>query len=302
MMKILSWNCRGLGHPSKLNALRDLIHNEKPEIILIQETKQEQSEMNRIINQQKQYSGNISEARGASGGIATIWDSNEWICNSTDTHQNWIRTTLDSRTGGQSVIIYNVYAPNNYREKEVCWHSLKARIEGDQNSNLIVAGDFNLVLHANEKRGGSFTPDSSRGRLETIIQENDLVDVIPKNRRYTWSNRRFGIGNIMERLDRFMVSIAYLSSLSNGYSNILNMSVSDHYPITLTLQRHSPLGPIPFKYSAIWNRIPAAKEVVQKTWARHVEGSPSYIWETKLKRVKQALKDWARELPRAGIE
>ena len=68
MMKVLSWNSRGLGHPSKVVALRDLIHNEKLDIMLIQETKQDQHEMRRIIDQQKQYIGCISDSRGASGG------------------------------------------------------------------------------------------------------------------------------------------------------------------------------------------------------------------------------------------
>lgn len=190
--------------------------------------------------------------------------------------------------------MYNVYAPNQYREKEICRDTLKASIEIDRNTNLIVAGDFNLVLHANEKRGGNFTSDPSRSRLEAIIQDHDLVDIKPKNRRYTWSNRRIGASNIMERLDQFLVSIEYLSTFSIGYSSTLNVSASDHYSITLNLQSHCPLGPIPFKYSAIWNRIPATKEVVQATWVHHVEGSTTYIWETKLKRVRQALKNWAK--------
>eukprot|EP00253_Pinus_taeda_P010491 PITA_10491 len=154
----------------------------------------------------------------------------------------------------------------------------------DRNTNLIVAGGFNLVLHANEKRGDNFTSDPFKSRLEAILQDHDLVDIRPKNRRYTWSNRRIGTGNIMERLDRFLVSIDYLSTFSIGYSSILNVSASDHYPITLNLQNHYPLGPIPFKYSAVWNRSPAAKEVVQAAWIHHVEGSPNHIWETKLKR------------------
>lgn len=40
MMKVLSWNNRGLGHPSKANALKDLRNQEKPEIVLVQEIKQ----------------------------------------------------------------------------------------------------------------------------------------------------------------------------------------------------------------------------------------------------------------------
>jgi len=294
MIKVLSWNNRGLGYPSKITALRDLIQTERPEIVLIQETKQDQIETNKIINQQKHFHGCASEARGASGGILTMWDNNAWICESTRVHQHWIQVKLESRTGGTNVTIYNVYVPNQYREKEVCWNTLETSIEEEHNNNLIIAGNLNLVLHSNEKRGGHYTPDPFRNRLEIVMQEHDLVDIRPKNRRYTWSNRRIGVGNIMERLDRFMISTAYLSTFSTGHSSILSLSASDHYPITLTLQRHCQLGPILFRYNVIWNWIPAAKEVVWQAWMQHVEGSPTYIWETKIKRVRQALKNWAK--------
>lgn len=39
MMKVLSWHSRGLGHPSKIVALKDLIAHEKAGILMLQETK-----------------------------------------------------------------------------------------------------------------------------------------------------------------------------------------------------------------------------------------------------------------------
>jgi len=118
MMKILSWNSRGLGHPSKVLALRDFIHSEKLDIILIQETKLEQREIRGIIDQQKQYKGYTSDSRGAFGGISTLWDHSKWNCTSINLHQHWIRTVLDNKNDNQSIVVYNVYAPNNYRENE----------------------------------------------------------------------------------------------------------------------------------------------------------------------------------------
>ena len=150
-MKILSWNSRGLGHPSKVSALREIIHCEKLEILLIQESKQDQQEMRGIIDQQKQYKGSIIESRGASRGIATLWNHSKWNCTSEKLHQHWIRIVLENRIDNQTTIIYNVYAPNHFREKECCWDDLKASIDGEINSNIIVGGDFNLILHANEK-------------------------------------------------------------------------------------------------------------------------------------------------------
>lgn len=50
MMKILSWNCRGIGNPSKVAALKDLIYCEKPGIFLLQETKQSPQDMIKSLN------------------------------------------------------------------------------------------------------------------------------------------------------------------------------------------------------------------------------------------------------------
>ena len=41
-MKVLSWNCRGLGSKSKEEAMIDLIYIQQPDIFLIQETKMEE--------------------------------------------------------------------------------------------------------------------------------------------------------------------------------------------------------------------------------------------------------------------
>ena len=42
-MKVLSWNCRGLGSKSKEEAMIDLISLHQPGIFLIQETKMEEA-------------------------------------------------------------------------------------------------------------------------------------------------------------------------------------------------------------------------------------------------------------------
>lgn len=49
-----------------------------------------------------------------------------------------------------------MYAPNHYREKETCWGDLQASIDGELRSNIIVASNFNLILHANEKGEAPF--------------------------------------------------------------------------------------------------------------------------------------------------
>eukprot|EP00253_Pinus_taeda_P025196 PITA_25196 len=251
-----------MGHPSKTTALRDLLQSERPEILLIQETKQNQNEMQKIVDAQKNFSGASNNSRGASGGITTMWNNQYWDCKSTIINQNWLRTNLSSKEENWDLIIYNVYIPNHYREKEQCWKDLKENIENEQNPNIILAGDFNLVLHANEKRGGNFIHDPFRSQLEGIMSEYELVDIIPKNRKYTWNNR--------------------------------SATASDHFPILLTMDSQSHLGPIPFRYNPLWRNNAEAEAIIETTWKQHVEGSPSHIWETKIRNIRKALKEWAK--------
>eukprot|EP00253_Pinus_taeda_P036435 PITA_36435 len=202
---------------------------------------------------------------------------------------------LENNFDNQSSVVYNVYAPNHYREKESCSDDLKEIIDIETISNIIVAGNLNLILHANEKRGGFFSPDPSRGHLEAIIRDHELVDVVPKNRKYTWSNRRLGNGNIMERLDRFLINLSFLSSFSTGYTSILSTSASDHYPITLTLETRCPLVLIPFRYNPLWNWDLAAT-------ARKLRNNVSSILDNEgnqlntQEAIKRAATDHYREL------
>jgi len=86
----------------------------------------------------------------------------------------------------------NIYEPNHYREKEVCWNSLKDILSQVQNRSIIVGGDLNLVLNADEKFGGSFHVDPSRNSIENIMESYNLLDIPPNNGKYTWSNKRIG--------------------------------------------------------------------------------------------------------------
>jgi exonuclease III len=74
-MKITSWNIRGMNSLSKQRMLKKNNLQEKEDIVMIQETKCDSENMERIT--QKIWPGCEAkwiDVEGASGGISTLWD------------------------------------------------------------------------------------------------------------------------------------------------------------------------------------------------------------------------------------
>ena len=83
----------------------------------------------------------------------------------------------------------------------------------------------------------------------------------------------------------------------NLSSKILPFGGSDHKPILLEMVNDKNLGPIPFRFNPMWANHPEFLRIVVDSWFPPVTGSPFFVWEEKLRRLKKALKSWAKSIP-----
>eukprot|EP00253_Pinus_taeda_P034292 PITA_34292 len=152
---------------------------------------------------------------------------------------------------------------------------------------------------------------SARGASETLgtlwntnkfSKDWDMINIKPSSGKYTWSNRRLGLGHIAATLDTFLVQGSFLLLGLESRMHILPCSVSNHRPIKLDLVAHMDQGPIPFKFSPFWVKEQTFMQLVKNTWKQPVNGSAFFVWEEKLRRVKAALKTWAKSLPSPAVE
>ena len=157
-----------------------------------------------------------------------------------------------------------------------------------------MGGDLNLIRNVEEKYGGKYYADPSREALEDIIQAHNLLDFPPSNGKYTWSNQRIGNHNIKERLDSFLLQQGITANFSLIKSKIIQASASDHKPTVISMEKWRNLGPLPFKYNKIWDQSEEFRSLVQSKWALEVWGSPHFVWESKLKSLRTAIKEWAK--------
>eukprot|EP00253_Pinus_taeda_P009869 PITA_09869 len=295
-MCLVSWNCRGLGNPSKAEAVKDLLKIEPSDILMLQETKIEGKALLDISKKKwKKSTGIAVSSRGSSGGLVTLWTEDLLQLNKSHETQHWIYTELTHCTSKLTISLFNLYVPVLYSEKRDCWNSLFDFLEQHSLSNIILAGDLNIVLKSKEKRGGTSSRDPMLPLVEDLIQQWDLLNFIPTKGLYTWFNNRVGEDHIFAHLDRFLVQGALMMNKKIITTKILPKLTSDHKPIQLILEDEEDLGPIPFRFSTLWTERDGFIDIVKTSWAKSFTGSSSYVWEQKLKATKQALKEWIRK-------
>lgn len=72
-LKLLSWNCRGFGHPDSINYLKGVVQKSNIECLFLMETKSNVRKMERVCRRLKYPNFFIVEARGTSRGMEIMW-------------------------------------------------------------------------------------------------------------------------------------------------------------------------------------------------------------------------------------
>ena len=152
-MKILSWNISGLNGHSKQKLLRDLILVEKPDIMMLQETKCTTEDMDRLLPYCWKKRKEVSiVAMGTAGGLAILWNPSTTIMETFIMTKWSIMITyrlIDSNKPGH---LSNVYKLASTREKQAFLRNMEYLSTLTKENKLIVGGDFNLIHNLDEKK------------------------------------------------------------------------------------------------------------------------------------------------------
>lgn len=76
-LSLISWNYRGVSSRASLRHLRELLRSNSPDNLILLETRCDSVVLEKIYKLSNLNHVVVSEARGFSGGIWVIWDSNK---------------------------------------------------------------------------------------------------------------------------------------------------------------------------------------------------------------------------------
>jgi len=145
-------------------------------------------------------------------------------------------------------------------------------------------GDFNEVIHPQERRGATEMTPSMR-EMGQFLQDLQLIDM-EINIKFTWLRC-----NAASKLDRILIDAEFMDKYPGIHAYCRDRLLSDHYPIILALYSIS-WGPTPFRSLDCWLKEPSFLQVFRHEWMQMAE----LPLDQKLKKMKAPLKKWNREV------
>ncbi|XP_057857632.1 uncharacterized protein LOC131066802 [Cryptomeria japonica] len=253
-MKFLTWNVRGCNAPDKRCLIKRGFGQAKPKVICIHETKLGSEEAARFLGVKQRWSGFFVDSEGASGGLGILWNPQLVKVEAVSSSRYWQMAKVNSRIFNFSSFLINVYGPTKIADKCQLWEKISKILEDVRSALTIVVGDFNDTLSYSDKRGGVKRMCMIQSDFQNFVDSNTLFEVAAKGGNFTWTKRWLGFSNIAEKIDRFFLAGEWNLAPLIFEVEILAISGSDHFPVSLVVQRDGVPLICPFKVEKMWLR------------------------------------------------
>jgi len=297
-MKLFSWNCRGLGKPQAVRALKKLLLNHNPDIAMLMETKLQAQD--RVLSKMLPIGlltnscvidCNISGG-GRAGGIMLLWN-NDVTLNIANANKNFFDFYIRAPDNSMNWRATGIYGFPSSNAKTLTCDLIKDLYQLDTHSAWLVFGDLNLVLNQNEKFGGNPIDLNVTSYFKSTLFHCELDDIGSKGSTYTWANNHEDDTFIMARLDRFLANDKWKLMFPEHTNSHLLRFRSDHNPLLLDFnqhdfQRNKKLHKSKVKrMEKIWIQDQDCHKLIKDTWNSTLGDS-----NCRLFKVLNSISDW----------
>jgi len=124
----------------------------------------------------------------------------------------------------------------------------------------------------------------------------DLIHIPTRGAIFTWDNGRSGRRHTQRRLDRSICNQMLLDSCSSISCYTILKTKSDHYHLLLNIKTDNLQFTSNFKILKAWTLHGDCKELISNCWNQNIVVYPLYILSTKLKNLKETLKQWNKDV------
>ncbi|XP_027169490.1 uncharacterized protein LOC113769223 [Coffea eugenioides] len=288
MIKAMFWNVRGVDNALTIARLRKLKRMHQVSLLAMCEPKAGRERLDFIRNR-------LGFRHAISNDESRIWVmyGQDYRCDLLVASHQFLALEVTHAIFRCSVVAVFVHASCASLDREALWQQLGEVCP--QGMPAIFLGDFNVIVGANEKKGGRpFRARESEPFL-SFMEGAELTDLGFSGSQFTWCNNRWGRAMVWKCLDRVLVNQDWLSLGVNTTVAHLNRVASDHSPLLLSCSLAMGGAPKSFRFLDVWRSHADFHNVVRQAWKEECDGRPIRVLLAKLKAVKQALRTWNKE-------
>ncbi|XP_010685067.1 uncharacterized protein LOC104899550 [Beta vulgaris subsp. vulgaris] len=288
MDKIGFWNIRGLNSPVKHPEVRWFLKSNKIGLCGILETRVKCSNFPKIFNSVCDgwsVVTNYSNHRG--GRIWVIWLPQMFQVNIIECHTQFIHYRVEHRATGRKFYVTFLYGMNEASDREDLWIELQ-RVSTQVRGAWMVGGDFNNVLHLNERIGSPVTLSEVEG-FRNCMRGSGLNEHKTTGAKFTWSNKQEGGDRVYSRIDRVIANDEWDEVFRNAIVKFLPECIFDHSPCVISFEKDECHKPKAFRFFNMWTHAEEFMDKIQEVWREGIDGVLMFVIVKKLKGVLKEL-------------
>jgi hypothetical protein len=133
--------------------------------------------------------------------------------------------------------------------------------------------------------------------FNAVIDTLNLREIDLSKRKFTWANNL--PNQTFEKLDGVLVCTDFESKYTHITVHSLTREILDHTPLLLSTNNSSTTYQPLFKIELGWLLRDGFCEMVSEVWQNTIAtSSPIERWQTKIRRLRQYLRGWAKHVSR----
>jgi exonuclease III len=295
-MRLLSWNCRGLGNPCIVLELLLLIKEQGPSVLFLFETRLDSLGVE-WLHVKLKFGGAFCVPRvRTGGGLAMLWTDKAKVGVNTYSKNHIDAFVLDTVTQKEFRVTGFYGNAETHRRRE-SWALLK-HLSSLSSLPWVCMGDFNEVLDYWEVKGRRARPLWQIQDFRDAVAHCELHDLGFEGNQFTWRNKRSSDDFVTGRLNRMLGTSSWISDFEGAVVSHLAVQNSDHCPLLLTIPTPQAITKKKklFRFEAMWVKDEQCRGVIEQAWRETVEGgSPMFKVVEKLKCCRASLILWSKE-------
>ena len=186
-MRCITWNVRGLRDPWRRGVVGRYLREWRVDIICLQETM--------LVNTNRRFWSDLGwggsdtyvciDASKRSGDILLAWKTSMFEREEIWRGRHIVAARLTHRADDRNLVVASAYGPTNVSNRGELWEDLTQLCETFSNTALLIGGDFNVTLNAEDRPNDLGGHDTGSARFKETLAHLGLGEMGPANQLFT---------------------------------------------------------------------------------------------------------------------